>query len=505
MSRPDAKELLNLVVDAGSWQCWDQSPLDPPAGPEYHQELARARELTGCDEAIATGAATIAGRPVVLILGEFSFLGGSIGMVAADRVVSALRRATAERLPVVALPTSGGTRMQEGTGAFLQMLRITSAVNAHRAAQLPYLVYLRHPTTGGVLASWGSLGHVTAAEPGALIGFLGPRVYQALHGETFEPGVQVAENLHRRGLVDAVLAPDELRAYVVRVLSILAPGEAMPRRLVAADLEGWGMTPEDDSAWASVSASRSPSRPGVREVLEHAASEAVLLSGTGAAGTFSGLVMALARFGDVSCVLIGQDRAGAPEAEPLGPAELREARRGMRLAAALGLPVVTLIDTGGAALSPEAESGGLAREIAQCLSDLIDLDVPTVSVLLGQGTGGAAIAFLPADAVIAARHGWLSPLPLEGASVILFHDASRAPEMADRQNIRAADLARFGLVDRIVPEMPDAADEPERFAVRVGAAIEAEVRRVSAQDSVGRHRRRVQRFDRLGANLVMQT
>ena len=500
MSRPDGRELRDLMIDAGSWQCWDQSPLDPPTDSGYRDDLDRARRLTGCDEAIATGAVTISGRPAALIVAEFGFLGGSIGVVAADRIVTAIRRATANRLPLVVLPTSGGTRMQEGTRAFLQMFRITAAVNEHRAERLPYLVYLRHPTTGGVLASWGSLGHVTAAEPGALIGFLGPRVYEALHGKTFESGVQVAENLHRHGLVDAVVAPDELRSFFTRVLDLLMP--TGPAVGVLPDHPDEQPEAEDDNAWTSVCATRSPGRPGVLEVLEYAASEVVLLGGTGPTGAFPGLVLALARFGAVSCVLIGQDRSGGPDAEPIGPASLRQARRGMKLAADLGLPLVSVIDTAGAALSAEAESGGLAREIAHCLSDLIDLDVPTTSVVLGQGTGGAAIAFLPADAVIAARHGWLSPLPLEGASVILFHDASRAPEMADRQGIRAVDLARIGLVDRIVPELPDAAAEPVQFARRIGAAIEAEIQRVSDVGRGERARRRTERFDALGAALV---
>ncbi len=136
---------------------------------------------------------------------EFDFLAGSIGVAAAERITAAVERATAERLPLLASPSSGGTRMQEGTVAFLQMVKIAAAVELHKRAHLPYLVYLRHPTTGGVFASWGSLGHVTAAEPGALVGFLGPRVYEHLYGEPFPSGIQTAENLHRHGVIDGVV------------------------------------------------------------------------------------------------------------------------------------------------------------------------------------------------------------------------------------------------------------------------------------------------------------
>ena len=158
-----------------------------------------------------TGEGRIFGRRVAVVVCEFSFLGGSIGVAAAERITAAVQRATAERLPLLASPSSGGTRMQEGTVAFLQMVKIAAAVKLHKQAHLPYLVYLRNPTTGGVFASWGSLGHVTVAEPGALIGFLGPRVYELLYGEPFPPGVQTAENLQRHGVIDGVVALDGLR------------------------------------------------------------------------------------------------------------------------------------------------------------------------------------------------------------------------------------------------------------------------------------------------------
>ena len=171
------------------------------------------------------------GRRVAVVMGEFAFLAGSIGRAAADRLVAAIERATREGLPLLAGPVTGGTRMQEGTPAFVQMVRISEAVAAHRAAGLPYLVYLRHPTTGGVMASWGSLGHVTVAEPGALVGFLGPRVYEALYGKPFPEGVQTAENLYAHGIIDAVVAPEDMPDILDRALAILlAPRVGRRRR-----------------------------------------------------------------------------------------------------------------------------------------------------------------------------------------------------------------------------------------------------------------------------------
>ena len=189
--RLSAQQLLDLALDEGSFASWD-SPVDDatvPPGSEYARELAAAREKTGLDESVITGEGRLRGRRVAVVACEFRFLAGSIGVGAAERLVKAIERATAEGLPLMAAPVSGGTRMQEGTVAFLQMVKIAAAVELHKRAHLPYIVYLRHPTTGGVFASWGSLGHVTAAEPGALIGFLGPRVYEHLYGEQFPDGV----------------------------------------------------------------------------------------------------------------------------------------------------------------------------------------------------------------------------------------------------------------------------------------------------------------------------
>ena len=181
---------------------------------EYADELACAREKTGLDEAVITGVATIRGRRVAMLVCDFGFLGGLDRSGRGKRLVAAaIRRATAAKLPLLALPTSGGTRMQEGTTAFLQMVKITAAVIAHKSAHLPYLVYLRDPTTGGVFASWGSLGHVTFAEPGALVGFLGPRVYEALYGNPFPTGVQTSENLYACGLIDAVTSAARARRH----------------------------------------------------------------------------------------------------------------------------------------------------------------------------------------------------------------------------------------------------------------------------------------------------
>ncbi|MPQ99392.1 acetyl-CoA carboxyl transferase [Modestobacter sp. I12A-02628] len=503
-ARLDARALRDLVLDPGSWLSWD-SPVPPRAVDDgYAEELRAARERTGQDEAVVTGEGRLRGRRVAVLAGEFGFLAGSIGTATAERLVVAIERATEEGLPLLASPVSGGTRMQEGTVAFLQMIGITAAIARHKEAGLPYLVYLRGPTFGGVLASWGSLGHVTIAEPGAAIGFLGPRVYEALYGEPFPAGVQTAEHLAERGLIDGVVPHAEVAGVADRALRVLAARATWHRDVAGAQTpvsdDGTDTDdPEDGrTAWDVVTASRRSDRPGVRRLLRTAATDVVTLNGTGAGESDPGLLLALARFGGAPCVLLGQDRRGQSLSAPLGPAALREARRGMRLAAELRLPLLTLIDTPGAALSVAAEEGGLAGEIARCLADMVMLRAPTLAVLLGQGTGGGALALVPADRVLAAANGWLGPLPPEGASAIVHRTVDRAGEMAAQQGVRATDLWRAGIVDRVVPERPDAADEPAAFCERLGRVLGEELAGLLGRDDGERMRSRLHRYRHLG-------
>ncbi|MBU2694283.1 carboxyl transferase domain-containing protein [Pimelobacter sp. 30-1] len=464
-----ARELIDLVLDDGSYESWD-TPVDISGHAEaYQAELRAAAEKAGTDESVLTGRGTVRGRPVAFVVNEFRFLAGSIGVAAATRIAAAVRRATAEGLPVLASTSSGGTRMQEGTRAFVQMIEISRALMEHRAAGLPYLVHLRHPTTGGVFASWGSLGHITVAEPGALVGFLGPKVFEALNGRPFPEGVQLAENLAAKGVIDAVIPAEELPALVDHALGVLvAPATApvLERRtpVVAGTLL-------DHPVWEDIEVTRAPGRVGVRDLLRYGAAGTLRLKGTDEGERDDSVLIALTRLDGQPCVLVGQDRSRQSPSTPMGPGALREARRGMKLAQELGLPLVTVVDTPGAELSPEAEEGAIAGEIARCIATLVTMTVPTVSVILGQGCGGGALALLPARTVLATERGWLSPLPPEGASVIVHGEPSRAAEMAAQQKVGALDLLAAGDVHGVVPERAE--DTAETLARAVTAEVAA--------------------------------
>jgi acyl-CoA carboxylase subunit beta len=493
--RRSAVEVIEAVVDAGTFTPWDDDVVsDDPLGfvdrRPYPERLAEATERSGTTEAVVTGKACLGGRDLVVVAGEFGFLAGTMGVATARRVIRAFDRARKEGLPVLGMPTSGGTRMQEGTLAFVQMASVAAAVRTFREAGGLFVAWLRHPTTGGVLASWGSLAQVTFADPGALIGLTGPRVIEEVTGEPFPADVQTAEHLCEHGVVDAVVGLSDLRERVARVLAATAPAESWSLGVPPLHL------PEDREVdgWEAVERSRRTDRPGIRELLGTCATAVTALRGDGAGSDDHGCIAALARVCGVGVVVVGHDRPPGERGAQLGAAGYRKARRAMRLAEELRLPLVTVIDTQGARMTPEDEEGGLAAEIAGCLATMTGLSTPTLSLLLGEGAGGGAIAFLPADRVVAAEHAWLAPIAPEGASAILHRTTEKAPELASAQSTSSTDLRRLGIVDVVIPDRPTAEEEGERFGARIAATAARELHGLLALDDAARLARRRGRY-----------
>lgn len=480
----------DAIVDPGTFTEWTNDDLNldvgqPIGSQDYAAELAVAREHTGAEESVCVGTARIGGVDVAVILGDFAFLAGSVGRLACQRVIAAFARARREGLPVFASPASGGTRMQEGTAAFVLMADVAASVERYRAAGLPLIVWLRNPTTGGVMATWGSLGTITLGEPGALTGFLGPRVFEMLAGSEFPAGVQTTDNLASHGVIDGVVPLVDLRARLESILFVTSrlserddrPGDST---LTEAEVD----TPPDRAAdpWDCVLKTRDPRRPTAAAVLAESLTCSTTLSGTGRGEVSDAVRVELAKWRGQPVLVVAHDRAAQQAGSPLGPSALRVVQRGLRLAKQLQLAVVTIVDTPGAELSPAAEEGALAGEIARCLAMLTTLEVPTVSVLLGMGCGGGALALLPADRVVAAANSWVSPLPLEGASIIRYRSADRAAEMARAQRVAAWQLKEDGIVDVVVPELPDAAEEPDAFCQRISIAVGAQLADLASLD-----------------------
>jgi acyl-CoA carboxylase subunit beta len=503
-----AWERAALVVDEGSIEVWDEDIVsDNPLGfsdvRPYPERLAAARERTGLGEAVLTGRATLDGRPFVLIAAEFGFLGGSIGVATGERVARAFERALEHELPVVALTASGGSRMQEGTLALVQMVKLAAAARRHRDVGLPYVVCFTHPTTGGVLASWGSLGTVTFALPKALVGFAGPRVVELVTGDAMPAGVQRAETLLAHGLVDAIVVPGELREQVRRVLAVAAPlGDDVPAAAGDPPRLPPLTAPKRRDAWISLAHARDASRPGADTVLVSLADDVTELRGDRAGWPDdSACLAALARVGHRPArpaVVVAQRREPDGTPRSMGPTGYRKARRAMALAAELRLPLVTIVDTPGARLSADAERGGLAAAMADCLATMVSLPVPTLALLLGEGGSGGALAFLAADRVLVAEHASLGVIAPEGASAILHHDIDHAPMLAELQGGASWRLADAGIADLVIPEPKPAHEEPDAFLDRLAALVGYELATLCARDPAERLAARRERWRAIG-------
>lgn len=485
MTITTAYEFIEAVVDDATFETWDTPPNYGGLAPDYEGQLGRARDRSGVDESVVTGRGTLAGMPVAIIASEFNFLAGTIGRASSERLTQAFERAERERLPLIASPVSGGTRMQEGTHAFLQLMKISAALSSYRQAGLPYLVYIRNPMTGGPVVSWGSLGQVTYAEPEALVGLLGPRVVEALTGSALPEGVQTAENLTELGIIDDVVEIKGLRRRLISILrTVTAPHVRQSPPVMEFD-------PPERPAWDSIEAAAHPVRTRLGDLIDRHAQEYTPLLGTDQR-TYHGSVRAgLARFVGFSCMLLGH--SAPTSADVLTPEGLTVIQRAITIASEMALPIVAIIDTPGVEITVRSEELGFAREIARTVELLIGAPPPVISVVLGSGMGVSALTLLPSDRTICAENAFIAPLPPSAASEILHRTMDRAPELAHNQGIRSTDLLQTGLIDTVVPEtIPDAGGFSQRLVDAISASL-SEVHRLAPAERLDLRRQRYRR------------
>lgn len=413
---------------------------DPLGFPGYAEKVA-AMEGESVRAGLADG--------FVLVECDFDVIGGSMGLVHGEKVVRAFDRATQRHLPVVVVTRSGGARMQEGMLSLIQLSRTAAAVNRHHAAGLLSVAVHRTPTTGGVFASYGSLTDLRIAVAGTMMGFAGPRVVEQTSGRTVEGTSHSAETALEAHIVDAVVEPDDVLPWVRAALGLQAR-PLRPTRAPVPTKQAAPLAPGTDPAWAAVLTSRRLGRPSGMQLAAAATSSWTELG----EGTDPALRVALATTCGRRSVVIAMDRyAGGGQPQP-GGYEL--ACRGIALAGRLGLPIVTFVDTPGAALTPEAENQGIARAIASTHAAMAAAPVPTVSVCVGEGGSGGAQALSAADRLLIQEGAIFSVIGPEGAAAILERDAAKAPEVAPLLRLTAADLAGFGIADAVIPDGLDA-------------------------------------------------
>ena len=460
--RVHARRRIEMVTDEGSFEEWDSdlqggNPLEYKG---YEEKLEKLQEKTGLSEAVITGKAKIDGRETAIGVCDGRFLMASMGEAVGEKIARAVERATEERLPVILFACSGGARMQEGIVSLMQMAKTSAALKHHSDAGLLYISILTDPTTGGVTASFAMLGDVILAEPKALIGFAGPRVIEQTIGQKLPEGFQRAEFLLEHGFLDAIVERPQMKAVLSKILALHENGKGTDfnRKECAQDLVADGRKEEKLTAWQRVELSRRKDRPVGSDYIDALFTDFVEFHGDRYFADDKAIIGGVARFHGMPVTVIAQARGrntkeniernfGMPK-----PEGYRKALRLMKQAEKFARPVICLVDTPGAFCGLEAEERGQGEAIARNIYEMSGLKVPVVSIIIGEGGSGGALAMATADEVWMLENSIYSILSPEGFASILWKDSSKAKEAAEVMKLTAENLKSQGIVERVFAE-----------------------------------------------------
>ena len=460
--RVHARRRIEMVTDEGSFEEWDSdlqggNPLEYKG---YEEKLEKLQEKTGLSEAVITGKAKIDGRETAIGVCDGRFLMASMGEAVGEKIARAVERATEERLPVILFACSGGARMQEGIVSLMQMAKTSAALKHHSDAGLLYISILTDPTTGGVTASFAMLGDVILAEPKALIGFAGPRVIEQTIGQKLPEGFQRAEFLLEHGFLDAIVERPQMKAVLSKILALHENGKGTDfnRKECAQDLVADGRKEEKLTAWQRVELSRRKDRPVGSDYIDALFTDFVEFHGDRYFADDKAIIGGVARFHCMPVTVIAQAKGrntkeniernfGMPK-----PEGYRKALRLMKQAEKFARPVICLVDTPGAFCGLEAEERGQGEAIARNIYEMSGLKVPVVSIIIGEGGSGGALAMATADEVWMLENSIYSILSPEGFASILWKDSSKAKEAAEVMKLTAENLKSQGIVERVFAE-----------------------------------------------------
>jgi len=498
-----ARERIATLLDVGSFHEDDRGitnidPLSFRDKQSYRSRVINAQRRTGLTESALTGTGSIYGRDMVIAVIDFSFLGGSIGVAAGERLARAFEKAESRRVPVVVVCSTSGTRMQEGLLALMQAPRIAAAVRRHDRAGLPYIAVLTDPTTGSVYTGFVNLADVTFSEPNALVGYAALRALQEAAGSELPPGAHTSEAHLERGLIDGVVARPHLRDSLAQVLDLLMNDY----RLTSQKSSKNGTSVHTNrNAWQQVQISRHEDRPTSAELIARMSTSFVPMRGD-RSGKDDPLILAgIGSLAGGAVLFIGQVRPRGPEAVgKISTAGFRKARRAMLLARKFQLPLITFIDTDGADPSLENEEAGLGFAVAQCMTTMLELPGPTIAVITGEANSEGALAMAVADRVLMLDNAVYEVIRPEDAAMILYGGAGSAGDVAERLRLTSHDCLRLGIIDHTIPEPGDGAHtDHEETALLIRRSILRELSRISRSRSGRRVEKRYARYRQTGS------
>lgn len=458
--RVHAYERIRMTVDEDSFEEWekDMEFVNPLEFKGYEEKVKSLKEKTGLSEAVVTGKASIEGNPAVIAVCDGRFLMASMGQVVGEKITRAVERATKEQLPVIIFACSGGARMQEGIVSLMQMAKTAAALKQHSDAGLLYVSVLTDPTTGGVTASFAMLGDVILAEPKALIGFAGPRVIEQTIGEKLPKGFQRSEFLLEHGFIDRIVERKEMRTVLGNILQMhhTAQNPVIQKPVQTVEKERQSVQAKD--AWERVTISRKNDRPVGQDYIRTLFSDFLEFHGDRCYGDDPAIIGGIARFAGIPVTVIAQAKGKSTKenvAHHFGmpsPEGYRKALRLMKQAEKFKRPILLFVDTPGAFCGIEAEERGQGEAIARNLFEMSSMKVPVLSVVIGEGGSGGALALAVADEVWMLENAIYSVLSPEGFASILWKDSKRASEAAEVMKLTAADLKKLGVIEAVIAE-----------------------------------------------------
>lgn len=458
--RVHAYERIRMTVDEDSFEEWekDMEFVNPLEFKGYEEKVKSLKEKTGLSEAVVTGKASIEGNPAVIAVCDGRFLMASMGQVVGEKITRAVERATKEQLPVIIFACSGGARMQEGIVSLMQMAKTAAALKQHSDAGLLYVSVLTDPTTGGVTASFAMLGDVILAEPKALIGFAGPRVIEQTIGEKLPKGFQRSEFLLEHGFIDRIVERKEMRTVLGNILQMHHTAQNHVIQKPVQTVEKERQSVQEKDAWERVTISRKNDRPVGQDYIRTLFSDFLEFHGDRCYGDDPAIIGGIARFAGIPVTVIAQAKGKSTKenvAHHFGmpsPEGYRKALRLMKQAEKFKRPILLFVDTPGAFCGIEAEERGQGEAIARNLFEMSSMKVPVLSVVIGEGGSGGALALAVADEVWMLENAIYSVLSPEGFASILWKDSKRASEAAEVMKLTAADLKKLGVIEAVIAE-----------------------------------------------------
>ena len=458
--RVHAYERIRMTVDEDSFEEWekDMEFVNPLEFRGYEEKVKSLKEKTGLSEAVVTGKASIEGNPAVIAVCDGRFLMASMGQVVGEKITRAVERATKEQLPVIIFACSGGARMQEGIVSLMQMAKTAAALKRHSDAGLLYVSVLTDPTTGGVTASFAMLGDVILAEPKALIGFAGPRVIEQTIGEKLPKGFQRSEFLLEHGFIDRIVERKETRTVLGNILQMHHTAQNPVIQKPVQTVEKERQSVQEKDAWERVTISRKNDRPVGQDYIRILFSDFLEFHGDRCYGDDTAIIGGIARFAGIPVTVIAQAKGKSTKenvAHHFGmpsPEGYRKALRLMKQAEKFKRPILLFVDTPGAFCGIEAEERGQGEAIARNLFEMSSMKVPILSVVIGEGGSGGALALAVADEVWMLENAIYSVLSPEGFASILWKDSKRASEAAAVMKLTAADLKKLGVIEAVIAE-----------------------------------------------------